>query len=344
MISSAERRDLGRILTAVQNDAHGEGADAAPYYRQAGAGISVAALTGPPGAGKSSLLDRIASHWADGGQRVAVLAVDPSSPFSGGAVLGDRIRANTATSHPNVYMRSLSARASLDSLITTVVDSCAVFARFGFGRVLLETVGAGQMNLEALDLADCVIGVSVPGLGDAVQLSKAGMLEIADIHVVNKCDLDGARKLHAGLESMLDVAYPAPGHDFSDLRRNQPGVKALLLRHGDPGKESNWRPPVLSASAAEGAGIDAICEAVGRFLDWQAATGRHQDRRHARLANVLSIRLRQKLLRDWKGKEGNALAELAAEIAAGRLDPQAAVRQLTAGDDAPQRARKGEAT
>jgi len=110
-------------------------------------------------------------------------------PFSGGAVLGDRIRANTATSHPNVYMRSLSARASLDSLITTVVDSCAVFARFGFDRVLLETVGAGQMNLEALDLADCVIGVSVPGLGDAVQLSKAGMLEIADIHVrPNKCD------------------------------------------------------------------------------------------------------------------------------------------------------------
>lgn len=342
MISPAERRDLGRILSAVQNDDDGEGGCAAPYYRHGGAAISVAALTGPPGAGKSSLLDRIATHWAERGQRVAVLAVDPSSPFSGGAVLGDRIRANTATSHPEVYMRSLSARGSLDSLITTVVDSCAVFTRFGFDRVLLETVGAGQMNLEALDLADCIVGISVPGLGDAVQLSKAGLLEIADIHVVSKCDLDGARKLHTGLESMLDVAYPAPGHGFSEMRRNQPGVRALLSRHGDPEKEQAWRPPVLSASATDNTGIDAICASVGHFLDWQAATGRHQHRRHARLTNLLSIRLRQKLLRDWKGKGSDALANLAIEIAAGRLDPQAAVRHLTAGNDAARQARKGE--
>ncbi|MHA6645474.1 ArgK/MeaB family GTPase [Mesorhizobium sp. A623] len=330
MISSAERRQLGRILSAVQNDSDGEGGVAAPFYGETDAKTTIVALTGPPGAGKSTLLDRMAVHWADRGERVAALAIDPSSPFSGGAMLGDRIRANAATSHAGVYMRSMSARNSLDRLITSVVDSCAVFAHFGFTRILLETVGAGQMSLEALDLADCIVGVSVPGLGDAVQLSKAGLLEIADIHVVNKSDLDGADRLRAGLEAMLEIAYPAPGHPFNNARRAQPGVQALFARHGDPERENNWHPLVLAVSATDRAGIDCLCAASEEFLDWETATGRLQRRRHARLRNALSIRIKDRILRSFELRGGAMLDQAAIDIASGRLDMRTAVRTLAA--------------
>ncbi len=326
-ISNAERRELGRVLSAVQNDPENDGAAAASCYRLSADRPAVIALTGPPGAGKSTLVDRLALQWAERGERVAILAIDPASPFSGGAMLGDRIRANAATSNANVYMRSMSARESLDRLVTGVVDSCAVFARFGFDRVLLETVGAGQMNLEALDLADCVIGVSVPGLGDSVQLSKAGLLEIADIHVVNKSDLDGADKLRTGLETMLDIAYPAPGHPFSEARRRHPGVKALLLRHGDPERERNWLPPVLAASGAAGTGIAAVCEAAERFLAWQDETARRQVRQERRMENVIAIRVRGTILRR-KNDMASQIGLLAKEVAAGRLDPAAAAARL----------------
>jgi LAO/AO transport system kinase len=203
-----------------------------------------------------------------------------------------------------------------------------VFARFGFDRILVETVGAGQMSLEALDLADCVIGVSVPGLGDSVQLSKAGLLEIADIHVVNKSDLDGADKLRVGLESMLAVAYPAPGHSFGAAQRQHPGVKALLSRHGDPELETNWLPPVLAASGTSGAGIAAVGEAAERFLAWQADTARCQARHERRMANVIAIRARESILRSGIGGTNDRLALLAKDVAAGCLDPAAAAACL----------------
>jgi LAO/AO transport system kinase len=332
MISIIERRELGRILSAVQNDPDNDGAAAASYYRGASNRPSVIALTGPPGAGKSTLLDSMALHWAERGEQVALLAIDPSSPFSGGAMLGDRIRANAATSNANVYMRSMSARESLDRLIAGVVDSCAVFARFGFDRVLVETVGAGQMNLEALDIADCIIGVSVPGLGDGVQLSKAGLLEIADIHVVNKSDLDGADKLRIGLESMLDIAYPAPGRPFGEARRQHPGASALLARHGDPEREESWLPPVLAVSGATGAGVATAGEAAERFLDWQEKTLRRQTRHERRMKNVVSIRVKEKILRLRHGHPDDLLALLAKEIVAGRLDPTAAAERLLAAE------------
>lgn len=330
MISIAERRELGRILSAVQDDPDKDGAAAASYYRDVSNRPSVIALTGPPGAGKSTLLDRMALHWAERGEHVALLAIDPSSPFSGGAMLGDRIRANAATSNANVYMRSMSARESLDRLIAGVVDACAVFARFGFDRVLVETVGAGQMNLEALDIADCVIGVSVPGLGDSVQLSKAGLLEIADIHVVNKSDLDGADKLRIGLESMLDIAYPAPGRPFGEARRRHPGASALLARHGDPEREESWLPPVLAISSMTGSGVAAAGEAAERFLAWQEKTSRRQTRHERRMKNLVSIRVKERILRHRHDDPDDHLALFAKEIVAGRLDPTTAAERLLA--------------
>lgn len=330
-VTIAERRELGRLLSVVQDDPDNDGAAAAACYRAAADRPAVVALTGPPGAGKSTLLDRLALHWAERGERVALLAIDPASPFSGGAMLGDRIRANAATSNANVYMRSMSARESLDRLVTGVVDSCAVLARFGFDRILVETVGAGQMSLEALDLADCVIGVSVPGLGDSVQLSKAGLLEIADIHVVNKSDLEGADRLRIGLESMLDVAYPSPGHPFGAARRRHPGVKALLSRHGDPEREPNWLPPVLAASGTASTGIAAVGEAAERFLAWQEATGRRDARRERRMETIIAARARERILRRGDGGTRDRLALLAKEVAAGRLDPAAAAARLLDG-------------
>ncbi len=329
MITPAERRDLGRALSRVQNDSGGEGVSAAEYYRRSAVASRIVALTGPPGAGKSTLVDRLAVHWADRGQRVAVLAIDPSSPFSGGAMLGDRIRANAATNHPSVYLRSMSARESPDRMVTTVVDSCAVLSHFRFDRILLETVGAGQMNLEALDLADCIVTISVPGLGDAVQLSKAGLLEIADIHVVNKADLEGAGQLRAGLQSMLDIAYPAPGREFSDSRRAQPGAAALLARHGDPARERiTWRPPVLAVSAAQNDNVSSICEEVDKFLQWSDDTDRYMARRRARLRNLAAIRLKHKILQRFDEDKGGAIEAFVGEIIEGRLDPSGAVRRL----------------
>lgn len=330
MISPAERRRIGRILSAAHDPAS-DGSVAAPYYRHAAALPPIVALTGPPGAGKSTLLDRVATFWAERGGKVALLAIDPSSPFSGGAVLGDRIRANAATSHPAVYMRSMSAPAAPDDLVMAVMDSCAILGGMGFGRIVLEMAGAGQMNVEALNLADCVAGISVPGLGDAVQLSKAGILEIADVHVVNKDDLGGAHRLRVELDAMLDVAYPAPGHGRDGLARRSPGVQALLARHGDPEQERSWRPPVLATDAVARAGIAELCGAVDDFLSWQVETGRLARRRQARMVNYLALRLRQRLVRRWGGGADAALEDAAREILAGRLDLGDALDDLLAG-------------
>jgi LAO/AO transport system kinase len=188
------------------------------------------------------------------------------------------------------------------------------------------------MNLEALDIADCVIGVSVPGLGDSVQLSKAGLLEIADIHVVNKSDLDGADKLRIGLESMLDIAYPAPGRPFGEVRRQHPGASALLARHGDPVREESWLPPVLAVSGATGSGVAAAGEAAERFLAWQEKTSRRQTRHERRMKNVVSIRVKEKILRLRHGHPDDLLALLAKEIVAGLLDPTAAAERLLAAE------------
>ena len=278
-------RRTARTISAVENRSEGAHEMIRAAYRTARY-APVIGVTGPPGAGKSTLLDKLAVHWAERGDAVAVLAVDPSSPFTGGAVLGDRYRMEHAASHPRVFVRSLASRGQLGGLGNTTTDVAVVLASLGFDRVLLETVGAGQADISVAAVADAVMVVTVPGLGDHIQAAKAGILEIGDLYVVNKSDLPGAGSVAGHLEANLDLVYPgSPGRNASrgpgaPLQGNQ-GQRA---RHGDSTDVHGfWRPPVISVSARDGSGVAGVGDAADLFLAWSRETGRYERRVAERL-------------------------------------------------------------
>ena len=247
-------RRVARTLSAVEN----RRPEADDLLRQAYAltrHVPVIGLTGPPGAGKSTLVDWLALQAAERGERVAVLAVDPSSPFTGGAVLGDRFRMDKASAHANVFVRSLSSRGHVGGLSRAVQDIVTVLGALDFDRVLVETVGSGQSDIEVAQLADCVVVVSVPGLGDQMQAAKAGILEIGDVYAVNKSDLPGADTVAGHLVANLDLIYPGAG-GVNDASVSGHGVlaanAALHERHGQ---------------AQQGRGVGEHADDVGAPLD-----------------------------------------------------------------------------
>jgi LAO/AO transport system kinase len=296
--------------------------------------VPVVGITGPPGAGKSTLVDWLAVQWAERGENVAVLAVDPSSPFTGGAVLGDRFRMEHAASHPRVYVRSLASRGELGGLGNTTTDIVMVLGGLGFDRVLLETVGAGQSDVSVGMVADAVMVVTVPGLGDQIQASKAGILEIGDLYVVNKSDLPGAAAVAADLDANLDLVYPGPpGRNASrGAGAMQHGNRAQRLRHGDATDALGfWRPPVLSTSARDGGGVAELVKAADDFIAWSRETGRYGDR--------VAERLRSQVLRATEGRlmqlclsagaeRDIELAALVEAVAAGSASPDEAAARL----------------
>ena len=215
----------------------------------------VVGVTGPPGAGKSTVCDGVITRWRAQGHRVGVIAVDPSSPFSGGAILGDRVRMQRHTRDPGVYIRSMAARGHLGGLASAAREAIRLIDASGRDRCLLETVGVGQSELEEMQTADTTVVVTTPASGDAVQIIKAGILEIADIFVVNKSELPGAARVVKELRHL---------------------VHAGVARHG-------WEIPVVAAQAATGEGIDELTEAIQRHGDQIAATGELGVRRGARL-------------------------------------------------------------
>ncbi|HHQ47307.1 MAG TPA: methylmalonyl Co-A mutase-associated GTPase MeaB, partial [Acidobacteria bacterium] len=235
----AEPRALARALSMVESG--GEPARqllaALPAARQA---PHVIGITGPPGAGKSTLVEALGLELAGAGRTVAVLAVDPSSPFSGGAILGDRIRMTRLASTPGCFVRSMATRGALGGLTAAAADALDVFAAAGFGEVLVETVGIGQDEIDIMYVADTVVLAMPPGLGDDIQAAKAGVMEIADVFAVTKADLPGADQALAHLRAMVELAPAGP-----------------------------WRPPVLAVSALHGEGVADLVEAVSahrRFL------------------------------------------------------------------------------
>src|SRR5712692_6129304 len=201
-----EIRRIARTISTVENQTDGCEDILARAYRLT-RWAEVIGITGPPGTGKSTLVDALTAQWAASGERIAILAIDPSSPYSGGAVLGDRIRRTRSVGFANTYFRSLSSRGHVGGLSETATDLIAVLSLFEFGRIIIETVGAGQADIEIHETADCTLVMTVPGLGDGVQASKAGLMEIGDVFAVNKADLPGADDAAGMIERALAVAY-----------------------------------------------------------------------------------------------------------------------------------------
>jgi len=281
-----ELRRIARTISLVENQAAGYEEVLERAYRLKRR-PDVIGITGPPGARNSTLVYALTAHWAASGERIAILAIDPSSPYSGGAVLGDRIRRTRSVGYDNIYFRSLSSRGHVGGLSETASDLIAVLGLFEFRRAIVETVGAGQADIEIHDTADCTVVVTVPGLGDGVQASKAGLMEIGDIFAVNKADMSGADNALRMIESALGAAYmgapgvnqrnPAMTTTTSD--RETPGQAALHRRHGRFGQdESTWVPPVLKVTATEDRGVPELVKAIDGFIAWTGETGRRRQR------------------------------------------------------------------
>jgi LAO/AO transport system kinase len=296
------RAALARTISAIENsDALDSGLMPRGYARYAG--MRIVGITGPPGSGKSTMVDGLAARWAEEGLQVAVIAVDPSSPFSGGAVLGDRFRMRRAEERGDIFIRSIAARGHPGGLGAAVPDICIALAAFGFERVLLETVGSGQTDVDIKDHADAIVVTSVPGLGDSMQAAKAGIMEIGDIYAVNKSDLPGADRVRSDIEAMLHLAYqslttsPRAG---ASRRRVSRGEQMLMDRHGAANEAPAWEPPVVPISAATGEGLERLSDSIGLYLAWLDRSRHFEAHRLAMQRAQLSQRiwreLRQRLL------------------------------------------------
>ncbi|MFP4322681.1 MAG: methylmalonyl Co-A mutase-associated GTPase MeaB, partial [Anaerolineales bacterium] len=257
-IRAGDRRALARALTHIENDT--APALLAALYPHTGQAHYIG-VTGAPGTGKSSLVNALALHLRRAGQTIAILAVDPSSPFTRGAVLGDRIRMRDLSGDPGVFIRSMATRGSLGGLAPTTLDLARALDAAGFDVVILETVGAGQSEVAIAGAAHTTLVVEAPGLGDDIQANKAGILEIADILVVNKADLPAARGAVAALRGMLDL-----GHRMRPAGGNGP----LLGVPGDAIPD-DWVPPIVETVALQGEGIPALAEALAAHRDYLRA-------------------------------------------------------------------------
>jgi LAO/AO transport system kinase len=274
----------------------------------AGGKARVIGITGPPGSGKSSLTSALLRELRQRGERVAVVAVDPSSALTGGAILGDRLRMTEHSADPGVYVRSVSARGALGGLSRATADLVAVLDAAGWDTIIVETVGVGQDEVDIMRLAHSVIVVSVPGLGDDVQAMKAGLLEVADLHVVNKADRPDARRTSTELRAMLRLAGPA-----------------------GPGQ---WRPPVIETNALDGSGVAELADELARHRAWLSESG-ELDRRLLEAAAERIRTIAKELLLQRLGDPSAAgpFGALARDVAEHRIDPHAAARKLVAGQD-----------
>ncbi len=276
---------LARAISMVENRRPGFEALLNALHPRLGRARRIG-ITGPPGAGKSTLTQQLVKAFREQGLTVAVVAVDPTSPFTGGALLGDRIRMEAVTLDEGVFIRSMATRGSLGGLATSTREVCDVLDAAGFDRVVIETVGVGQSELDVARMADSTVLVLVPESGDDIQTLKSGVMEVADIFVVNKADRPGAEKLQREIEVTLGIRR---GNAFRRIRAHhgvslKRGGAAAAADSAADGSQSSWEPPVLLATASRGEGIDQIVEALDRQFAAMQASGVLEARRRERLA------------------------------------------------------------
>lgn len=306
-----DRRALARLLTWVEDgDPDLLRAVVGALYPRTGR-ARVVGVTGSPGVGKSTLTSSMTEALRDRGRTVGVLAVDPTSPFSGGALLGDRVRMQAHHSDPGVFIRSMAARGHLGGLAMATPHAVVVLDAAGFDEILVETVGVGQAEVEVAGTADSTVVVLAPGFGDAVQAAKAGILEVADLFVVNKADKEGAGRLETDIRGMLETAR---------------GVSGI----------AGWTPPILRAVSTRGEGVEELVAALEDHRAHLEATGELERRRLRRAAHTVREialgQLRGRLDR-LEGRGAPLLDGLAAKVANRDLDPYAAADQLLAAID-----------
>jgi LAO/AO transport system kinase len=298
-------RAVARLISLVEG--------ASPQLREVMAALAplaghayVVGLTGSPGVGKSTSTSALVSAYRKAGKRVAVLAVDPSSPFSGGALLGDRVRMSEHASDPGVYIRSMATRGHLGGLAWSAPQAIRVLDAAGCDVILVETVGVGQSEVEIASQADTSVVLLAPGMGDGIQAAKAGILEIGDVYVVNKADRDGADATARELNHMLGL--------------------------GESRGPGDWRPPIVKTVAARGEGLDEVVEALEKHRAWMEERGVLAERRTARAAReveTIAVTALRERIADLHGDR--RLDALAERIVAGGLDPYAAADELVAG-------------
>ncbi|QCW50560.1 methylmalonyl Co-A mutase-associated GTPase MeaB [Nocardioides dongxiaopingii] len=298
---AGEARAVARLISLVE--------DGSPSLREVTAALAphtgraqVVGVTGAPGVGKSTSTNALVRALRDDDRSVGVLAVDPSSPFSGGALLGDRIRMGDHALDPGVFIRSMAARGHLGGLSWSTPQAIRVLDAAGFDVVLVETVGVGQSEVEVAGLADTTLVLLAPGMGDGIQAAKAGILEVGDVYVVNKADRDGAAQVARDLRSTLRLA---------DRR------------------DDAWAPPVLTTVAQTGEGVGGVVEALAEHRAWSLASGELTRRRERRARAEVEAIAVAALRRRWADVGGHAeLGRLAAAVAAGESDPYAAADRL----------------
>jgi LAO/AO transport system kinase len=324
-ILEGDRRALARVLTQIENDtAAGREALQALFPHTGRAHL--VGITGAPGTGKSSLVNRLAIHYRrlENPLRIAVVAVDPSSPFTGGAVLGDRIRMVELSGDPGVFVRSMASRGTLGGLARTTAGLVRAFDAAGYDIVLIETVGAGQAEVDIARLADTTVVVEAPGLGDDIQAIKAGILEIADVLVINKADRPGVENTERALKNMLQLAHPVR-RIFRHHGRTEP-VEAEA-----PAGEI-WIPPVLKSVASDGTGVPELAAAIADHRNYLTESGDLVRRERARLDNELALRIRERLVDRWRLESGNGRYEAMLDrLLAREISPEEATTALTGG-------------
>lgn len=325
-VLAGERLALSRTLTQVENDTS-EGREVLNALFAHTGRAHLVGVTGAPGTGKSSLVNQLARYYrqppaGESPKRVAVVAVDPSSPFTGGAILGDRIRMRDLAGDPGVFIRSMATRGSLGGIASATAGVVQVFDAAGFDIILIETVGVGQAEVDIARLAHTTLVVEAPGMGDDIQAIKAGILEIADVLVVNKADHPGVDSTVRALRGMLELAHPL-ARTFVHHGRIEKTTVA------DASETALWIPPILRTIATEGTGIPELAEAIAKHRAHLEESGGWQRVERVRLQSELDTLLQEALIACWRMKVSEATyLEIVDQLVERRISPHQAVEKL----------------